>query len=385
VIRVQHLYDKYLNTTMNWSANLLLATSTEVEHHIAAPWIVRNEYYHKQFQFHFGALQRGLAPEIDSEWTGGLTERFIRAAETKTGWWLRRLERSDVDIIHAHFGPVGVLALPLVRKTGKPLIVSFYGYDYEKALIVRPALRAAYREMFAVATKCIALGPETSRMLVAAGCPAEKIHIVPLSVPIAEIAFVPNKPRNKANYRLLQVSSFTEKKGIPDTITAFAAAHRVHPHLRLTLIGEIVEKAVHEQVMALIVSFQLSEAVTVLGFLPNHTTRLQMQEHDAFIHPSHRSSTGDTEGLPVAILEALASGLPVISTNHADIPSAVIHEQNGLLTQSHDVEALTSAILRFVDMPDMEFETYRVAARQQIKEQFEIGVAARKLMEVYGC
>ncbi len=381
-MRVLHLFDKYLNTTMNWAAELMLHTP-DVEQHIAAPWIVKNAYYHPGFHYHFGGWQKVFGHIPDSEWEGGWREKLVRGLESKSGWWLKNLEKLDFDVMHAHFGTLGVKALPLVQKSGKSLVVSFYGYDYEKALHVQPALRAGYERMFKQASTCIALGPATSELLQKAGCPASKISMIPLAVNTHEITFISNKARGTP-MQFVQVSSFTEKKGQMDTVVAFHQALRAGLKAELTLIGETVEPHIELAVREYINREGLQGPIRVEGFTENRIIRKRLQDFDVFIHPSHKSAKGDTEGLPVAILEALASGLPVISTYHADIPSAVQQGSNGYLTEPRDTTALTSAILRIAQLPAEQFEQMRLAARQSIIHQFEIRKVAADLRECYG-
>jgi colanic acid/amylovoran biosynthesis glycosyltransferase len=379
--KVLHLFDKYLNSTMNWAAGLL-QEATAVKHQIASPWIVRNEYHYAEFEYHYSVLQSHYGSRIRSEFEGGLWEKIARSIENRSGWWLSRARNYDFDLIHAHFGPVGCQAIDIARASKKPLIVSFYGYDYQKALIVRPELRAKYTEMFEVAQVCIALGPETSKMLQALGCPAAKIEIVPLALHTRSIPFEANKQRAMP-LRLLQVASFSEKKGIPDTIEAFARALGQVPDMHLTLVGEIVEQGIYAKVLAMIEQDGLTNRVDVKGFMRNEKIKQLLPRFDVFIHPSHQSAQGDTEGLPVAILEALASGMPVISTYHADIPSAVQHGINGTLCAPRQIDALSEAIVYYATMPDPAFEAMRKAARQTITDHFDLPIVARRLEQVY--
>ena len=381
MIKVLHLFDKYLNSTMNWAAALLHHTEG-IEHHVAAPWIVQNEFFHPEFHYHYGALQSLYGKKVQSEWDGGKWERIARGIEHKSGWWLNRLKNLDIDIIHAHFGPVGCQALPLAKKMGKPLVVSFYGYDYEKTLIVHPNMIPIYKAMFEAATMCIALGPNTAQMLMQYGCADEKIHFLPPAVFTNEIKFVPNKQRSQT-LQIAQVSSFTEKKGIKDTLIAFAKAVELRPKMYLTLIGETIDSTYHTEVLDLIQKLQLQTKVAILGFKQNAEVRKKLQSFDIFIHPSHRSKSGDNEGLPVSILEALATGLPVISTNHADIPSAVRNQKNGFLRQPRDIDGLCSALLKIADLDDLEFEHLRLSARRTIELDFDIPKRAMELGDIY--
>jgi len=108
-----------------------------------------------------------------------------------------------------------------------------------------------------------------------------------------------------------------------------------------------------------------------------------IHSHHVLVAPSRRSRRGDSEGgAPVTIIAAQATGMPVVSTEHADIPNVVTDEQTGYLAPVRDVGALTDSLRRAIEESDQWPEMGR-AARDRIEEQFDAAEQSRRLGERY--
>jgi glycosyltransferase involved in cell wall biosynthesis len=147
---------------------------------------------------------------------------------------------------------------------------------------------------------------------------------------------------------LLAVGRFVDKKCPDLTIAAFAAAARRHPEARLRMIGD---GPLLEPCRALAKRLGVEAQVSFLGPQPPDVVRQQMQHARAFVQHSAEAPTGDSEGLPVSILEASASGLPIISTRHAGIPEVVLENETGVLVDERDIVEMTAAMVRLIEDP----------------------------------
>ena len=131
--------------------------------------------------------------------------------------------------------------------------------------------------------------------------------------------------------KLVQIASFTEKKGHIYTVKAFAKALNTCPNLALTLVGDDREPIVKKQILDYIQKKHLEKKIKILDFVDFSRLYEFLKDFQVFIHPSCYAKDKDCEGgAPIILLDAQATGMPVISTTHCDIPSEVIHNKTGL-------------------------------------------------------
>lgn len=384
-IKVLHLFDHYLPHTMNWAYRMLRAVpGTDVS--VAAPVIVRNQYFDPGFEFCVRPLQRLSGWFPPTEWAGsrlqGLLVRLERYMPLYRYWLEKQLSLCKPDLVHAHFAPAGCQYLDMAKRLDIPLIVSFYGYDYESVPARNQAWQRRYRQLFAGAAAITCAGGHGKAVLMRQGAPERKIAVLPMSVKPADFPFlarvkIPNR------LRLLQVATFTEKKGFMDTLQALHIARQNCPDIRLTIAGERHDRHLVRQIENFIQVRGLHSIVEWLDFVPHDELPALLARHDVFIQPSHYADNSDCEGGPVSILEAQSSGMPVIATTHFDIPSEVLHGQTGLLAPEHSPAGLARHIERFYRMGNPEYQQFAAAARRHIETGFDINFTAQKLHLLY--
>jgi len=384
-LTVLHLFDLYLPHTMNWAWRLMRATPG-VEQWVAAPWMLDNEYHSPEFRFFTRPLQRltGWLPtnEWESEWFSASLIRAEKRWPSYRKWLFRQLKNNPPDVLHAHFAPVGCHYLDMAQRLDIPLITSFYGFDYERLPFEKPAYRARYRQLFKGSAAITTTGDFTPELLINQGCPSKKITPIPLSVSPAEFPFL---DRNKISgqLRLIQIATITEKKGHMDTLTAFKIALKNCPDMHLTLAGERQDKNLFQQIRNFVRTNDLERNISLLNFLPHGELPRFLGQFDAFIHPSRKATNRDCEGAPVVLLEAQATGLPVISTKHSDIPQQVLHGQTGFLASERDPAGLAAYIERFYNMGSEEYHQMSIAAHRHVEQHFDLKINAPKLQKLY--
>jgi colanic acid/amylovoran biosynthesis glycosyltransferase len=106
-----------------------------------------------------------------------------------------------------------------------------------------------------------------------------------------------------------------------------------------------------DECRALAKHLSVADQIRFHGAQPSETVRRLMSQASIFLQHSVTAESGDTEGLPVAILEAMASALPVISTRHSGIPEAVLDGGTGILVDEHDVDGIAAAIAALLSDP----------------------------------
>ncbi|MFH1175868.1 MAG: glycosyltransferase [Acidobacteriota bacterium] len=255
----------------------------------------------------------------------------------------RVLRREGAVLLHAHFGPSGVLALRLQRGTGLPLVTTFYGHDMSQ-LGQDPRWQERYQRLFVRGELFLVEGPHMKEQLAGLGCPAEKIAIQRIAIPVSRLAFRARSPRGRGeNVVLLFAGRFTAKKGLGDALSALAQVRERFPRVELRVIGD---GALRGDIERQIISSKMKRIVQLLGFLDHREYLAEMERADIFLQPSATAADGDSEGgAPTTILEAQALGLPVVATRHADIPNVVAPGESALLGPEHDVDALADNIL----------------------------------------
>ena len=290
-------------------------------------------------------------------------------------------QHTGIDLIHAHFANVGYDFLDLKKVTGLPYVVSFYGMDYEYIPFKRPEFIKYYQKLFKEVDCFICEGEHGKKILTNTyGVSPNKIRIVHLGVESEKIQFYRRK-RNAGQLNLIQIASFVEKKGHKYTVSAVAEALKTCPDIRLTLVGSGKLK---ETVQNQVVDLGISENVEFIEFIDYAKLHSYLQNFDVFIHPSCYAVDRDCEGgAPVVLLDAQATGMPIISTNHCDIPSEVIHEKTGLLSDEGDVRSLAESVIRFCRMSENEYASFADSARFHVHQKFSIHSNAAELANIY--
>ncbi|MDH3226843.1 MAG: glycosyltransferase [Thermoleophilia bacterium] len=292
----------------------------------------------------------------------------------------RILAQRDAALVHAHFGPSGVVALPLVRGGRRPLVTTFYGHDLSARSLVA-SLAPAYRRLFDRGNLFLVEGPHMCEQLHAIGCPAEKIAIQRIALPVAALGFRARlaKPRGEP-VRLLAAGRFVEKKGFAYTLEAVRAAREHHPDLELRIVGDGPDAGA---ISAEIARLGIESNVRLLGFLGYADYLAELEAADIFIQPSVTAADGDSEGgAPTSILEAQALGVPVLASRHADIPNVVDDGRSALLSPERDAAVLAGHLLRLLADPDSWAEMGR-AGRRFVETHHDIGPQVVELERKY--
>lgn len=251
------------------------------------------------------------------------------------------------DVIHLHYGTDAGIFLPAIKRFGIPKIVSFYGYDcslFPKSFFGLGGIYLKNR-VFNIADAILAMSPDMYSDLIKIGCPEYKLKVHYYGVPVKK--WITDKRIDKSNevVKFLILSNLVPKKGHLFLLEAFSWAIMSNKNIRLYIVGE---GAMRNKIEREIVKKNLQDYVDLTGpvLYESKAHIAYMQKGDVFIHPSIIDAEGDKEGIPGSIVEAMAAGMPVISTCHAGIPYIIENNISGLLVEENDVDGLVEAILR---------------------------------------
>ena len=311
-------------------------------------------------------------------WQKQLWGRPITIYRSEARRIMAKLHALNAGLLHVFFGHIGVHLLPLLEIADVPVIVSFHGADAQVDL-KKPAHRERTRRVFALATLILVRSESISRRLLEIGCPPEKIRLHRTGLPLGQIPFYQRRAPADGAWRCLQACRLIEKKGLATSVRAFAALARVHPHSTLTIAGDGPHL---EQTRALAAELGIGDRVLFTGFLPQSKLGALCAEAHLFLHPSELGTDGNQEGVPNAVLEAMASGLPIFATRHGGIPEAVEDGKSGWLVDEKDSEALGAALLEIAGAPERYAAMSETAARH-VAETFDLAKQTRRLESLY--
>jgi glycosyltransferase involved in cell wall biosynthesis len=282
---------------------------------------------------------------------------FLDARERRVARFLRA---HRARVLLAEYGPTGCHYRRVCRRLRLPLVVHFHGFDASR-LLRQEFYRRAYRPLFREAAAVVVPSHFLAERLRAAGCPPGKLQVHPCGVDLAGRDPVPGEPG-----RVLAVGRLVAKKGPDRTLRAFARVRERCPRARLRMVGEGPLRPLCE---AEIERLGLHGAVDLLGARSEEEVREEFARAALFVQHSQEADDGDCEGLPVGILEAMAAGLPVVSTRHSGIPEAVIAGESGWLVGEGDESGMAEAMLRLLTDP-AEAARLGANARQRVAARY---------------
>ena len=282
--------------------------------------------------------------------------------------------RSGVNHVHVHFANRAAhTAVFLKEISGIPFSVTAHGQDFMKDLGSDDLLRE-----ICYAAEFVAAETDYSRDLLRERCPnsAAKIHRVYNGIDLERFP-TPLSCSDNRIPRIVSVGRLVPFKGFDNLIDACAELAR-----RVDFVCDIIgDGPLRETLQAKIEQLELSSRVNLLGSLSQGAVLEKLQAADIFALASTIDAQGATDVFPTVILEAMASGRPVVSTRLAGIPELVVDGQTGMLVPPGDSAALTQALERFLRDPELRLRFGR-AGRQRIEQHFRIEQTVTPLIEM---
>lgn len=294
---------------------------------------------------------------------------------------IRELKAFEPALMHAHFGPDAVQAMPIARLLGIPFVVTFHGYD---ATMHDDAFRRSSVSMNLYVRRRSRLGRSAARVLCVSeyirrkvlqqGFPADKaiVHYTGIDAQ----RFLPDLCITRRPI-VLFAGRLVEKKGCDYLIRAMALVQARVEDVELVVIGDGPLRAqLESQAHSMLTSFNF------VGKCPSAEVRDWMNKASVFCTPSVVATSGDAEGFGMVFAEAQAMGLPVASFATGGIPEAVEHGVTGLLSPERDVNALARDIVALLSDKQMWFR-FSAAGRERVVKHFNLARQADKLERIY--
>ncbi|MCG9973020.1 glycosyltransferase [Christiangramia crocea] len=277
-----------------------------------------------------------------------------------------------IDLVFAEYGPTGTRMLPVCKALNLPLIVHFHGVDASRNEVLEN--NANYSELFEYASYVIAVSKQMYSKLLKLGCPQEKLVY---NVYGPRDGFFEVSPNFKKP-QFISIGRFVDKKAPYYLIISFRKVLEKHPDGMLIMAGK---GNLLNACKNLVSYYNLEKNIHFPGVISADEFRGYLRDSRALLQHSIKAEDGDSEGTPLAVLEASAAGLPVISTNHAGIPDVIIDGKTGFLVEEHDVDGMALKIISLIENIE-QAQHMGQSGKKNIRENFTLERHITKLNEL---
>jgi glycosyltransferase involved in cell wall biosynthesis len=316
----------------------------------------------------FSLIERGF---------GKIAKTFFPGYPTFCSPVKQFLCKQNVNVILGEYLNYPICWLPLAQKLGIPFFAHAHGMDVS-TLLRQKKWQIEYLR-YNQADAIITVNEVQRKRLTELGLKAEKIHVIPCGVKVPFQPFVRNNQQEII--RCIAVGRMVAKKAPLLMLDAFRQATEVYPDLHLDYVGT---GSLFKFVQKFIQSWNLEQKVTLHGGQPNQVVLQLMKEADIFLqHSMTDPKSGDEEGLPVGILEAMAYSLPVVSTYHAGIPEAVKHGETGLLVEEGNSKKMAKYLITLAHNAHLRVQMGK-AGWQRARQNFSCELEAEQLRHLMG-
>jgi glycosyltransferase involved in cell wall biosynthesis len=282
-------------------------------------------------------------------------------------------DRYPTDHIHAHFADrASLVALIASRLLNRPFSLTAHAND----IYVNPSL---LKEKMAHAKVTVTVSRYNESHLRAASANGRTANIrcIYNGIDLPTYRPQPSTPRERP--LLLAVGQLKEKKGLDQLIEACDILRGRGYEFDCEIVGD---GPLRRPLEGMIERLALRDRVSLLGALPQDTVTARYGDAEIFVLPCVIGSDGDRDGIPTVILEAMAMGLPVVSTNLSGIPEAVVHGTTGVLVRPQDPIALADAVARLLDDRGLR-EGMGRQGRRRVEEMFDAEANVRTLLQEF--
>ena len=285
-------------------------------------------------------------------------------------------------LLHGHFLTDAAFFHPFTKHLDIPKICSGYGYDVSSFPAKFFGLgKIFFKKIFKEYDTFLAMSNDMANDFVKLGCPEKKI-IVHYYGTDTHFFDIERHYRRNEDFTILTIASLVPKKGHISVLQALSHLRTEHPEInfKYNIIGK---GPLLQDLEKFVLNNNLQHNVHFYGLIKHGDDLLDiLKKADVFIHPSVTDKSGNKEGIPGTIVEAMASGLPVIATYHAGIPEIITNNYDGLLIREKDVSAIKSLIFKLYSEPELRIKIGSNAKNTAVNK-LDIRLKTRELEEIY--
>jgi len=289
------------------------------------------------------------------------------------------IQRDHYEIIHCHFGTLAnhILLMKELGAINGKLCTTFHGYDISTFLKNQDA--DIYQKLFAEGDLFLPISQHWKRKLIKLGCDEDRIKVHRMGIDLSRFEFRKRPVSKNGTLNILTVARLVEKKGIEYGIKAVAQVLREYPDIVYRIAGD---GPLLKKLEGLIQHLKVGENIHLLGPVEQAGVINLMMKSDILLAPSVTAKDGDQEGIPVVLMEAFGTGLPIISTFHSGIPELVQDGVSGFLVPERDVEGLREKLIDLISKPELRLEM-GLAGRKFVEKEYDIVKLNNSLAATY--
>ena len=290
------------------------------------------------------------------------------------------IRKGPFEIVYCHFGENGNIGAMLkeIGVSGK-LVAVFHGSDLSARLKMRGA--QYYDLLFKTADLLLPVSELFRKRLIEFDAPPQKTIVHRIGVDPEKFRFQARCYESGQPLMILTIARLVEKKGLEYSIRAVSNLMKKHPKRSISynIIGDgplagDLRKLIHD--------LEVEYSIFLLGGMEQDSVMDWMMKSHIYVLASMTASNGDQEGIPVSLMETMATGMPVVSTYHSGIPEIITNGVSGYLTPEKDVDGLTNAIEHLILHPE-SWPVIGKAARNTIETNYSIENQITRLVRIF--
>jgi len=287
--------------------------------------------------------------------------------------------QAEYDVVQCHFGTEGLKGMELsnIGAIKGKLCTTFHGLDLSGTL--QEFGDHFYDALFDAGDLFLPISEHWKNRLIKLGCPVEKIIVHRMGIDCQKFTFIPRKPNANDTIRIVSVARLVEKKGIEYGVRAVAKLSKFCQKIEYNIVGN---GDLRESLERLVEELEVVDVVKLLGWKQQQEIVEILNNSHILLAPSVTSKDGNQEGIPVVLMEAMAMGLPIVSTLHSGIPELIENGVSGFLVPERDVDALAEKINYLLQHPEIWAEVGR-RGRLKIEESHNIDKLNDELVKIY--
>ncbi|HEY9849896.1 MAG TPA: glycosyltransferase [Leptolyngbyaceae cyanobacterium] len=289
------------------------------------------------------------------------------------------LGKLPYDIIHCHYGRNGIRGL-MLRELGilsGKLLTTFHGFDISSYL--QKYGDRIYDRLFEKGDLFLPISEHWKGRLIELGCNEKKIIVHRMGIDCTKFLFNSPELLPQDKIKIVTIARLVGKKGVEYGIRAIATLAKLKPNIQYDIVGDGPLK---ENLQQLIYELDASHVVKLLGWKQQQELLEILKQAHIVLAPSITSKDGDQEGIPVILMEAMATGKLVVSTRYSGIPELIEDGTSGLLTEERDVKSLVEKLNYLIENPDI-WANMALAGRVYVEKHYDIHKLNERLVEIY--